>query len=303
MPSPLSAPWDDAVDDALRGGQEACQDGDAMPEPTSPDDTFRCAKWSCTLAVKHCLRRQTETREAGRNAVHKPEPVPVHPYCANECETGRGFAARFGAGEQLVPLRLGAFGPSKRATVPPVAAFPITKEEAPKSRGAGGGHRTGPDDDAARVNAASGMERPAASDGGDARGEVIAADSACRTEASPPQEEPMPRGKRDEPWPCCGSMSHRHLKTCTQAGARKLHRHNQEEAAKPVEVVPRARRAPKPDKDLAALSDDGLLELEAAIAGEKRRRVDEAQERLRRMAVPATLGSVLDAAAKKAGAA
>lgn len=66
------------------------------------DELFRCEKWACTLAVKHCLRRQRETREGGRNQKIKTVH-PVHPHCASgECDQGRAIALRL-TGHEIAP--------------------------------------------------------------------------------------------------------------------------------------------------------------------------------------------------------
>lgn len=143
-----------------------------IPPDATPDTTFRCAKWACTLAFKHCLRRRAEARKPGPNAKDQT-PVPVHPFCAVECGDGRAIAARFGEGEaRLIALNgLGAVHPY--APQPP---------------------------------------------------------------APPAEEETMPRGRRDEPWPCCGSTRFRHFKDCKEAGKK---------AAAKVAPAPKPAKAPR----------------------------------------------------------
>jgi hypothetical protein len=100
----------------LRGGA-AVTPFVILPSDTT-DSTFRCEHFRCTLAYRHCLRRQTEIRRAGRMAKDKT-PRPVHPFCAEECAVGREVAAHFGKPEPVL-LSLSGVGQLKRhAPAPP----------------------------------------------------------------------------------------------------------------------------------------------------------------------------------------
>lgn len=61
------------------------------------DATFRCTHFACTLAFKHCLRRQSETRrKPGRTSAgkHFVRELSVHPHCAGgTCDQGNAIAA------------------------------------------------------------------------------------------------------------------------------------------------------------------------------------------------------------------
>lgn len=63
------------------------------------DTTFRCVHWACTLAHKHCLRRQAELyRKPGKTSSgkHFVKERAAHPYCASgECEQGAAIRAQF----------------------------------------------------------------------------------------------------------------------------------------------------------------------------------------------------------------
>lgn len=81
------------------------------PEATV-DTPFLCAHWRCTLAFRHCLRRRAESRHRGPRAKDRT-PVPLHPYCANECDDGRIVAARFGV-ITIAPLSRSPLGALQR---------------------------------------------------------------------------------------------------------------------------------------------------------------------------------------------
>jgi hypothetical protein len=66
-----------------------------IPPDATVDTTFECVHWRCTLAFRHCLRRQVEARRKGPRAKNRTL-VPLHPFCARECDDGRIVAARFG---------------------------------------------------------------------------------------------------------------------------------------------------------------------------------------------------------------
>lgn len=74
-------------------------------ELTDLESTFRCTHFACTLAVRHCLRRQTEQR-ASATRVAKGDAAgrrvetskPVHAYCAGgTCPQGQEIASLFPA--------------------------------------------------------------------------------------------------------------------------------------------------------------------------------------------------------------
>jgi hypothetical protein len=55
------------------------------------DALFRCEKWACTLAEKHCLRRQVEVKWIPR----ANEDRPVYEHCASgECAQGVAIAEK-----------------------------------------------------------------------------------------------------------------------------------------------------------------------------------------------------------------
>lgn len=66
-----------------------------IPQDATTDTVFRCVKWSCVMAYRHCLRRQAEALQRGPLSKNRT-PIPVHPYCANKCEDGQAIAERFG---------------------------------------------------------------------------------------------------------------------------------------------------------------------------------------------------------------
>jgi hypothetical protein len=67
-----------------------------VTEPTfTLDSTFRCEKFSCVLAVKHCLRRQHElVRRMGKGGADNPKPL--HEYCSSgNCDQGNQHRSAF----------------------------------------------------------------------------------------------------------------------------------------------------------------------------------------------------------------
>lgn len=88
-----------------------------LPSDT-PDSTFRCEHFSCTLAFKHCLRRQTEQLRASRSVVAMVSR-PLHPFCADECPVGRQVAAQFGKPEPVLLALSGTGQLHRYAPVPP----------------------------------------------------------------------------------------------------------------------------------------------------------------------------------------
>lgn len=84
---------------------------DIPPEATL-ETTFRCEHWRCTLAFRHCLRRQAESKHRGPGAKDRT-PIPLHPYCATECDDGRIVAVRFGV-LSIAPLGRSALGALQR---------------------------------------------------------------------------------------------------------------------------------------------------------------------------------------------
>jgi hypothetical protein len=90
-----------------------------------PDATletpFDCVHWRCKLIFRCCLSRQAEVRRKGPRAKDST-PVPIHPFCAQECDDGRIVAARFGALRARTLVR---------------TAFGALQEERPCEEGAG----------------------------------------------------------------------------------------------------------------------------------------------------------------------
>jgi len=70
-----------------------------LPPDATLDTPFRCDHFACTLAVKHCLRRQTDRRRGNagvRDGVRLKWSKPLHEFCASgACEQGAEIRARF----------------------------------------------------------------------------------------------------------------------------------------------------------------------------------------------------------------
>lgn len=290
-------------------------------------DRFR-ADFPRGMPVKACLRRQLDRQEGVKPGQLGP---PRRPFCAGECRTGlvhRVAAEAVGVtlsscpvcGSALIGLSptdcatcaerrhdAGKFVPkgfnaAERAqvstriwepgAVPDVAIAPASK--APAAAPAARSHRRDPE-----VEAWAGRQAPK--------------HPMCRTTleqdhpeepAEPAEEETMARGKRDEPWPCCGSKSHRHLKGCESAGkggkaatppkptARSERAAASREAAPRLVPAPARRPKAEPEGDFEYLSTETVDDLvtaltkidatRAAVVAELRRRRSEVDQALAR---------------------
>lgn len=109
----------------------------SLPPDATLDSTFRCAKWACTLALKHCLRRQTEvTRSSGKDGWKNARPM--HAFCASgECEQGNEIRQRFPPATPTTqvnrskPPRLDIVAAVEERTMPEVAEPSPARTAAP----------------------------------------------------------------------------------------------------------------------------------------------------------------------------
>ncbi len=108
--------------------------------------------------------------------------------------------------------------------------------------------------------------------------------------ATPAKGEDMPKGKRAEPWPCCGSKSFRHMAACDQSGKKA---EPATKAPKRETKVPR-RETHQPsravsDANVDAMEIAELVELRGLVDEELSRRRGELEEQL--AAVRGVLGT------------
>jgi hypothetical protein len=82
----------------------------ALAVVSAPSDTFRCAKYACTLTARGCVLRQgntyTQRIGGGAGVVRREQRVAVEfEYCGSgECEQGKSIAAAL-RGKTIEPPR------------------------------------------------------------------------------------------------------------------------------------------------------------------------------------------------------
>lgn len=92
----------------------------------------------------------------------------------------------------------------------------------------------------------------------------------------PQTETEMPKGKRAEPWPCCGSNSFRHMKDCAQAGKKA----KPEPAARPKAPTRLAANKDGTGPDFGGYSVVELLAIIVAAQAELERREEDLKQQL-----------------------
>jgi hypothetical protein len=251
------------------------------------DDLFRCERFLSLfprgMTVRACLRRQDEQRELKDVKGKVVEKLPVHPFCAIECDLGRASRAAAPAAPGLMPTPENAHSPV------PVSSRLWTGEvpDVPIGAAPGSGPRpplpnftfTGP------IAAATALRRSrdASNEGGK---------PATPEEQHHPEPPAEPAQESVMPCPECKSPT-RHKVDCSKAAKGKP-APKETKGAKParrlkvVKVVEKRRAPPVPAASQALppvqdLPDEYLL----ACVEERTERVEriqrEAQERVARL--------------------
>lgn len=266
------------------------------------DELFRCDRFVSQFPVgmtrRACLRRQDERRDILDDKGETIGSEPVYTWCALECSEGRVTRTLLGGATPApTPPEPALLKPAPSTRLWEPGAVPDVPIGGPPATSEFTGYRPLPSiftGDAEGI--ARGMRR--------AREQASRKDDGEEQDqppAQPAEEDEMPRGKRDAPWPCCGSKSTRHLKTCAEYGkatatkaletkpapekkfpsARLLK--SVPTSARPATLPPPWQREGTPTDSerlrlgLPALTDDELLSLRDEVSEELRRRLAAAE--------------------------